>query len=122
MYGICNLSVIPCRREPSNLSEMVTQLIFGEHFSVLENNKDGWIRIKTSYDKYECWINDKQFTPISFKLFENLESGTLVYSNEMLNAVTIENLQKMLDKAIEIEDYESAAELRDVINDMKNDK
>jgi protein-arginine kinase activator protein McsA len=41
---------------------------------------------------------------------------------EDYSEVTIENLQKMLDKAIEIEDYESAAELRDVINDMKNDK
>jgi protein-arginine kinase activator protein McsA len=55
---------------------------------------------------------------------DEVESNEVIEEegDEEYSEVTIENLQKMLDKAIEIEDYESAAELRDVINDMKNDK
>ena len=64
MYGICNLSVVPCRKEPSDKSEMVTQLLFGEHFEVLEEKKS-WSLIRIAYDGYECWIDKKQFLPLN---------------------------------------------------------
>ena len=35
-YGISNLSVIPMRIEGSDQAEMVNQILFGEHFKVLE--------------------------------------------------------------------------------------
>ena len=54
-YGICLLSVVSCRKEPSNTSEMITQLLFGEHYSVLETT-ESWIRIKVAFDNYDCWI------------------------------------------------------------------
>ena len=60
MYGICNLTLVPCRKEPSDKSEMVTQLLFGEHFEVLEEKKS-WTLIRIAYDGYECWIDKKQF-------------------------------------------------------------
>ena len=63
MFGICNLSVVPCRKEPSDKSEMVTQLLFGEHFEVLEE-KNSWVRIRIVFDNYECWIDKKQFLPL----------------------------------------------------------
>ena len=62
-YGICLLSVVPCRKEASNASEMVTQLLFGEHYSVVDQTET-WLKIVTAYDKYECWINIKQHTKI----------------------------------------------------------
>jgi protein-arginine kinase activator protein McsA len=34
--------------------------------------------------------------------------------------VTVENLEKMLDKALENEEYEIASQLRDRINELKN--
>jgi len=64
MFGICNLSIVPCRKEPSDKSEMVTQLLFGEHFEVLEEKKS-WILIRIAYDGYECWIDKKQFLPLN---------------------------------------------------------
>jgi len=60
MFGACNLSLISCRKEPSDKSEMVTQLLFGEHFEVLEEKKS-WVLIHIAYDNYECWIDKKQF-------------------------------------------------------------
>ena len=36
--GICLLRIIPLRREPSEKSEMVSQLLFGEVYEIAENN------------------------------------------------------------------------------------
>jgi gamma-D-glutamyl-L-lysine dipeptidyl-peptidase len=63
-YGICHLGIIPGRADASDKAEMVTQLLFGEHFQVLEQS-DQWIRIKTAHDNYECWICDKQWMEIT---------------------------------------------------------
>jgi len=52
MFAICNLSSIPLRIEPNDRSEIVSQVLFGEHFKVLENQKQ-WSKIKLHYDDYE---------------------------------------------------------------------
>ena len=39
MFGICNLAIIPLRLEPSDRSEIVSQVLFGEHFQILEQLK-----------------------------------------------------------------------------------
>jgi len=49
-YGICLLSIVPCRKEPSGTSEMVSQLLFGEHYTV-EEKKEDWLRIVTAQDQ-----------------------------------------------------------------------
>jgi hypothetical protein len=40
MYGICILPIIPLRSLDSDVSEMVSQVLFGERISV-EKNKSG---------------------------------------------------------------------------------
>jgi gamma-D-glutamyl-L-lysine dipeptidyl-peptidase len=71
-YGICLLSVVPCRREPSGKSEMVTQLLFGEHYSVL-NQQEDWLRIRTAMDEYECWISIKQHNTLAERTFHQIQ-------------------------------------------------
>ncbi len=73
-YGIGHLSIVPCRAEPSDASEQVTQLLFGETIKVYEK-KGSWYRIKHTYDKYECWIDEKQFQFITQSVFEDLNSS-----------------------------------------------
>lgn len=63
-YGICPLSIVPMRAEPSDPSELVNQLLFGEFFKAVEVRKK-WSRIKLSHDKYEGWIDNKQYIEIS---------------------------------------------------------
>ena len=75
-FGICSLSVIPCRKEPSSTSEMVTQLLFGETYTIIEDRED-WLQITTTYDNYSCWISSKQHTPISDKDHKSLNSSVL---------------------------------------------
>ena len=57
--GITALSLIPGRQEPSDRSEMVTQLLFGERFYITEKKPD-WVKIKIHFDEYECWVASKQ--------------------------------------------------------------
>jgi hypothetical protein len=37
-YGICQLSIV-LRAEPSDTSELVNQVLYGEHFKVVEHRK-----------------------------------------------------------------------------------
>lgn len=59
-YGICILSVVPLRSEPSDKSEIISQLLFGESFLILEE-LEKWTKIKCLWDDYEAWIDNKQF-------------------------------------------------------------
>ncbi len=73
--GCIAFPIVPGRREPNDRSEMVTQLLFGENYKVLEENKK-WILIRNELDKYECWIDRKQHTEVanSIDLNETLKS------------------------------------------------
>jgi len=54
--GICLLSIVPMRAEPSEKSEMVSQLLFGEHFIVIERTEK-WLYIRSEIDNYQGWIS-----------------------------------------------------------------
>jgi len=71
MNAICPLSVVPVRSEPSDRSEIVTQLLFGETFSILEE-KDSWLLICLHHDNYEGWIDRKQALPVSDHYFNQI--------------------------------------------------
>ncbi len=87
MYGFCNLSVVPCRAEASDKSEMTSQLLFGDFFEVLE--KEGaWHKIKIDYDGYECWVDEKQYMLISKETYEKLQSAPMVCSNELIQVLS----------------------------------
>lgn len=85
-HGICLLSLVPCRKEPSNTSEMVTQLLFGESYSVLENNEE-WLKIQIEYDKYECWINKKQHSKLSEANFKHLQKSDAIYNASLISEI-----------------------------------
>jgi len=73
MFGVCNQSIVPCRSEAAHRSEMVTQLLFGEHFTILEETEE-WLHILTAFDEYNCWISNKQYLPIKEETFNKLQS------------------------------------------------
>ena len=86
-YGICNLSIVPLRGEGSDLGEMVTQVLYGEHFKILESRKK-WSRIRLAFDKYEGWIDNKQFLNISEEEFAHFEGTQLKLSSDLVDVVT----------------------------------
>ena len=74
-FGICLLAVVPLRANPFHASEMISQLIFGDTFEIIEK-QDSWINIKTDYDNYEAWVDEKQIVYIDQNNFVKL-AGTL---------------------------------------------
>lgn len=74
-YGICNLSLVPLRMEPTDTSEMVSQVLYGEHFKVLETRKK-WSRIRLAFDDYEGWIDNKQYLSISEEKYCGIDNIT----------------------------------------------
>ena len=64
MYGICLLTVIPMRKEKSDLSEMINQILFGESFKILKKNNN-WSYVELLHDSYNGWICNKQYEPIN---------------------------------------------------------
>jgi len=82
-YGVCNLAIIPVRKEPSETAEMCTQLLFGEAYQLVE--KAGkWIKIATCDCHYEGWINENQFNPIHELDVENYLKSEKYILKEML--------------------------------------
>ncbi|RTY81569.1 hydrolase Nlp/P60 [Flavobacterium sp. ZB4P23] len=87
MFGICNLAMIPLRFEPSDKSEIVSQILFGEHFEILEQMKQ-WSRIKVHYDEYEGWIDSKQLQLISESNFNQLSAETIILNSDLIEYIT----------------------------------
>ena len=72
-YGICNLSAIALRKEDRHSSEMVSQLLYNETYTVLDKTKD-FVLVETAFDHYEGWIQAKQFCEISEEEFNALKA------------------------------------------------
>lgn len=75
-FGICRLSVVPVRRDAADSSEMISQLLFGEHYQVLERSDDQkWCRIQNAFDNYEGWIDAKQHNEITEAYFNQINDS-----------------------------------------------
>lgn len=85
-YGICNLSVVPCREEPSDKSQMVSQLLFGEHFRVI-SKRGNWRHIKASFDGYESWIDVKQFIALTEEEYAQMAAKPCVCASDLVQFV-----------------------------------
>lgn len=65
-YAFCKVSISPLRKESSDASEMVSQLLFGEIVE-LEETRGNWSRIRTFCDNYEGWADSRHLPPLSTK-------------------------------------------------------
>jgi cell wall-associated NlpC family hydrolase len=92
-YGICNLSIIPLRIEPADTSELVSQVLYGEFFKVLEQRKS-WSKIRLHFDGYEGWVDNKQYTEILEASYSNLVKQKPKLSTDLVEF--IENQDKQL--------------------------
>jgi len=86
-YGISNLSIVPMRNEAADQSEMVNQVIFGEHFKVLEIRKK-WSKIRLAHDSYEGWICNKQWIEIEEDIYKQLDKEVATITTDILDIIT----------------------------------
>ena len=82
-YGICNLGIVSVRIDGNDRSEIVTQLLFGEHFKILEETEN-WIRIQTAKDHYNGWICKKQYKEITYEDYDNLNINEFPVCGEIM--------------------------------------
>lgn len=74
--GICNVSIAAIRTEDVHSSEMLSQLLYGESFDILETKKEA-TKIRTHFDEVEGWVNLNQITELSDSDFEIRKSQVL---------------------------------------------
>lgn len=86
--GICRLGIVPVRADSSDQSEMVTQLLFGDHYTVLEISQDAkWMRIRIEFDQYEGWIDAKQHIEIPEEYFNHLNNTEFKIATDVYSTI-----------------------------------
>ena len=89
MFAVCNLSLVPVRKEPADRSEMVSQLLFGEIVEII-NKQDNWRKVKMLYDGYIGWLDKKQIVPVTDNEIQKIKNGKQVISGDLVQ-ITIWN-------------------------------
>jgi len=86
--GICRLSIIPVRASGSDKAELVTQLLFGDHYEVLEISPDQkWVKIKIHFDQYTGWIDSKQHTKISEDYYNQINNSDYKICTDLTSSI-----------------------------------
>ena len=74
---------MPVRNQPADASEMVTQLLYGDHFKILEE-RGKWSRIRIAFDSYEGWVDNRQFLKIDETQYFDLDAEERIYSSDII--------------------------------------
>ncbi|WP_055446104.1 C40 family peptidase [Lacinutrix mariniflava] len=91
-YGICNLSIVPLRLEASDTSELVSQVLYGDIFKIIEMRKS-WCKIRLAFDKYEGWIDTKQYFEIDKEYYDILREESPKLSSDLIEFIEDKNQQ-----------------------------
>lgn len=82
-FAFCRVAIAPIRKSPTDVSEMISQLLFGELVTFIDR-QNNWILIKTFSDNYEGWIDEKQIHYIT-------EEEAITWNKEQ--TITTKNIQ-----------------------------
>lgn len=68
---MCFLTIIPIKADRADEAEIVTQMLFGEVATVVEQHNQ-WLKVNIAHDGYIGWIDEKQVVEISENAFSTL--------------------------------------------------
>jgi len=91
-FGFAKLSIIPVRAEAREQSEMVSQIIHGEIFTVLAEKKN-WLQIQIETDDYEGWIDKNMFFEISESQFKLIQHSPKTVNKSLICSLSSETEQ-----------------------------
>jgi len=86
-FGICILNAIPLRRDASNKSEMVSQILFGETFVILDSEKK-WVKINLDYDTYEGWVSINQIVILKENEYNEIKNNNAYVLNDLITFIS----------------------------------
>lgn len=78
----CSIACTPIRLEPSDRSEMVSQLLFGEMFEIIEVS-NAWTKIRTEHDGYEGWADTRVISE------REISAENMGFTHQLWSSVTI---------------------------------
>lgn len=94
LKGISRLAIVPMRDQPSHDSPMRSQILFGEHYQVIEHKED-WLKVEMVYDQSAGWIHQSQHSAISEEYFNQINhsdykvctdlSGTIFFQKKKVH-------------------------------------
>ena len=89
-YGICHLSIVPVRIAANHMSDMTSQLLYGEYFKILEERLN-WSKIRNAFDNFEGWVHNHQFKKITEEDYEKLENDPIKIASDLVEYIADEN-------------------------------
>ena len=85
-YGISILGIVPLRAEAKDQSEIISQVLFGQHFKIIETQPK-WIKIELASDKYVGWICAKQYVEITHEDYDNLSLNDFPLAEDVFTSL-----------------------------------
>ncbi len=73
-FALCHLSLVPIRNSPSDKSEQISQMLFGEIVEMMEWKGKSWVKIRCTWDNCIGWARASQIKAITtaeYELFEH---------------------------------------------------
>ncbi len=87
-FGVSRLAVVPVYNDRLDSARQITQLLFGDHYEVLELSSDSkWVKIVIYSDQSEGWIDVKQHHPISKAYFDQINQTDYKITVEIASTV-----------------------------------
>jgi len=86
MYALNFATIVPIRAEHADESEIMTQMLFGDTFEILKTHNQ-WKYIRTFYDNYEGWIDEKVVFELSKNEFDKINNQQKYYSKNIVSEV-----------------------------------
>lgn len=83
-YGVCRLALVPVRLGPEEHAPQVTQLLFGDHYEMLQvDDKRNRIYIRVHMDATEGWIAAGQHHGITQDYFEQINLANFKITTDL---------------------------------------
>lgn len=70
--AFCKVTCMPVRKEASDASEMVSQLLLGEFLEILKEEQDNWFLVRCIHDGYEGYVDPKQLEYLDDAVYDLL--------------------------------------------------
>ena len=108
-YLTNNFSIINLHKKPSSKSEIVTQMIYGDSFTITKKIKK-WLKVKIKEDNYKGYVINKNFSQFikSSHKIAVLKAKVYKFPNKRneINKLTFGSKIKVLDKRLNFLKFE----------------
>jgi hypothetical protein len=83
-YGVCRLSLVSIRQSPEEHAPVITQLLFGDHYEVLNaTDHKEWIYIRIHFDGTLGWLSTEQHHGITQEYFDQINHANFKITTDL---------------------------------------